>query len=514
MASATLETIVSNRIPCKSDREDGRVDVIAMSSSLLTDRMFIYTRFLEELSRRVCVKVWAGSALNPAFEQVWHSTHASVEGLPEVRAFREFYNYLRRVNEFVWDFRQQPPSRVSMMRRVTGRQQTALLRALKLPAQILSLARAERFMEDRLESLLLSYQRSEEAMRRLRTHRPEVLLTTGPFQFEQPGIVAAAKILGIPVLAFIPSWDNLSTKNRMVFKYDGYLVWSEQAREEIHHFYPQSRDVPVYVVGAPQFDIFFQERFSLSRAAFCSQVGLRPDRQIIVYALGSPNFLREHHGAVDLARRIARGELGDDVQMIVRPHPIHDNAELAGLFRQYAPRVILQHTAEPGVALTARSQGESQIVEWVNTFRHADVVVNLSSTVTVDAAIFDRPIVNLDYDPEPGHPNQALVKDVNHLWTHFKPVAESGGVWLVNNPEEMVDAIKTYLAHPELHREKRRWIADHVCGHLDGRCGYRMANAVLDFLQLKAAKVTLQNLKTKRFHLTTVKDIRRSAQIQ
>jgi len=36
----------------------------------------------------------------------------------------------------------------------------------------------------------------------------------------------------------------------------------------------------------------------------------------------------------------------------------------------------------------------------VNTFRHADVVVNFSSTVAIDAAIFDKPVVNLDFDPE------------------------------------------------------------------------------------------------------------------
>ena len=102
-------------------------------------------------------------------------------------------------------------------------------------------------------------------------------------------------------------------------------------------------------------------------------------------------------------------------------------------------------------------------------------------TVTIDAAIFDRPVVNLDYDPEPGQPNQELVKDINHRWTHFKPVAESGGVWLVNNNEEMLQAIRTYLLHPELHSEKRKWIAKYVCEYLDGRCGERMAHAILDF---------------------------------
>jgi hypothetical protein len=181
-----------------------------------------------------------------------------------------------------------------------------------------------------------------------------------------------------------------------------------------------------------------------------------------------------------MAERILRGDLGD-VQMIVRPHPIHDNEEMVDMFRPFAPRVVVQRTAKVGTSLTARSQDEGQVTEWVNTFRHADVVVNLSSTVTVDAAIFDRPIINLDYDPAPSQKDQELIKEINHQWTHFKPVAESGGVWLVNNDDELTQAVRSYLQQPEQHRKGRRWIVDHVCGYADGLCGERMAQAVIDF---------------------------------
>ncbi len=443
--------------------------------------MFLHTKFLDSLSNKSSVRVWATSAQNPRFQDMWSTVPAIVERFPDVRPFREIpHNYLRRLNEFTWDYRQQPPSRLSMIRHVRNSSWDRSIRALKIPARVLAGLKAEEVLENRLERMLLGYTRSGDALARLQANPPSVLFTTGPFQYEQPAIVAAAKNLGIPSLALIPSWDNLSTKSRMVFKYDGYVVWSDRLRYELNHYYPHTRDLPVYVVGAPQFDVFFQPRFMQTREEFCATQGLRADLPIIIYAVGSPNFLREHHGALEMARCISRGELGD-VQMLVRPHPIHDNAEMADLFRPFGPRVVSQSTAEAGTALTARSQDETQITEWVNTFRHGDVLINLSSTVTVDAAIFDRPVVNLDFDPEPGQPNQGLVKDVNHLWTHFKPIAESGGVWLVNDYAEMIEAVKTYLRHPEMHREQRRWIAEYVCGYLDGKCGQRMADAILEF---------------------------------
>lgn len=457
-------------------------EIMILSSSLLTDRMFLHTGFLERLNLAACPKVWATSAGNLRFRDLWNSAPAIVEAFPEIRPYKVFpYDYLRRLNEFVWDFRQYPPSRISMWRHVRSKVQPALMRALRFSARGLAMMKIESRLENALERILLGYPRSVEATERLRTNPPSVIVTTGPFQSEQPAIVAAAKNLGIPTLALIPSWDNISTKNRMVFKYDGYLVWSEQAKQELHEFYSYTQQVPVYVVGAPQFDVFFQEQFYLSRADFCATQGLNANLPIIVYAVGSPNFLREHHGALDFAKRVARGDLGN-AQLIVRPHPIHDNREMAELFRPFGPRVVLQQTAEAGTSLTARSQDKSQIIEWVNTFRHADAVVNLSSTVTIDAALFDRPIINLDYDPEPGQPRQALVKDVNHLWTHFKPVAESGGVWLANTPEELVEAVKKSIAQPELRREERAWIVKRVCEFADGRCGERMAEAILDFV--------------------------------
>ena len=475
--------------------EDCRLQVLLLTSSMLTDRMLFYSNFLNTLNSGAETKIWATSHTSTRESEETESDHR-VENFPSVLPFREFpYNYLRRMNEFVWDYIQRPPSRLSMMRHVRNRNQHPLIRALKLPARLLALLRVEQRFETYLEKLLLNYLRSSEALHRLSTDPPAVLVTTGPHRFEEPAVVAVAKTLSIPTLAFITSWDNISTKNRMVFKYDGYLVWSEKMKQELHRFYPQSRQVPVYVVGAPQFDIFFQQQFYQPREVFCADQGLRLDRPIIVYAVGSPNFIRgEYHGAVDMAKRVACGALGD-VQLIIRPHPLFDNREFDAL-AHLGSQIIVQKTGAAGMPLTSRTQNESQIVEWVNTFRHADVVVNLASTVTVDAALCDLPVVNLDFDPEPGQPNQQLIKDVNHVWTHFKPVAESGGVWLVNDMDELLHAVRTYLAHPELHREKRRWSAEHVCGYIDGRCGERMAKAILDFANtttgINTARATME----------------------
>ena len=291
--------------------EKNRPKILLLSSSLLVDRVFLYTDFVETLKKFGDITIWANSAGDDQTSSVWSKTAVKVENFPKIRSFREFpYNFLRRFNEYVWDYRRPLPSRVSMQRHVRNKRQDFSIRALKLPARIAAMFRLENPVEKKVEKILLGFPRSAEAEARLKELQPDIIVTTGPFQFEQPAICAAAKKLGIPTLAYIPSWDNITTKNRMLFKYDGYLVWSEQTKKELREVYQYTKNQPVYVVGAPQYDIFKQVKFHQSREEFCRQQNLNPEIPLIVYAIGSPNFLKEHHGAIALAERIGRGELG------------------------------------------------------------------------------------------------------------------------------------------------------------------------------------------------------------
>jgi len=449
--------------------------ILILSSSLLTDRMLSFSSFSEFANdANISFEIWSTSIQ----EEERISEKIFKKPFPKVLPFKEFpYNFLRRLNDFAWDYRLKSPSRLSMMKWV--RKYKVWISILKIPARMIAWLRLHILLEKWVEKKLLQYDRIPNLEKTLRDLNPDAILCMGPHRFEEPAVVAKAKKMKIPVLAFITSWDNLSTKNRMVFEYDGFFVWSPQMKKELLHFYPSAISKPISVVGAPQFDVFFQEKYIMSREEFCKKNKLDYTKKIVLYALGSPNFLQEYHGAIELSRRISNEELRD-VLLLVRPHPLFDKAELQSTFQQFLPTdVVLQNTSNPRLALSKRSQNESQIYDWVNTFRHADIIVNLSSTVVVDGAIFDKPIVNLDFDPEPDKPNQRLVKDVNHRWTHFKTIAESGGVWLVNDTDELVAAIKTYLQTPYLHCEKRQWIAEYVCGFLDGKSGYRLGMALV-----------------------------------
>ena len=104
-------------------------EVLLLSTSLLTDRMLFHSRVVDRLEQSRRVRIWTTAARDGATG----SGSAEVESFPRILPYREFpYNYLRRLNEFAWDFSLRPPSRLSMMRHVRNGSQRAHVRALAL----------------------------------------------------------------------------------------------------------------------------------------------------------------------------------------------------------------------------------------------------------------------------------------------------------------------------------------------------------------------------------------------
>ena len=462
--------------PRGRDAEEG--PVVVLSSSLLTDRMLAHSGFLDELGKARPVVVWPRSFDTERGQRVWRDVTAEVESFPTAEPFRQRVNYLRYVNDGAWDARLRSPSRASMDTHVRGRSEPPRMRWLRRVGGWLGRHGASERVEAIVAGTLQRTARSGDARERLERLAPSLLVVMNPFWFShEPPVAATAIAMGIKTVAFVPSWDNVSTKTRMTLPYDAYLVWSDVIRDELTAAYPRAKHRPVHVVGAPQFDAFFDPRFREPRESFCARHHLDPNRPVVLYAIGSPNFLKEHHGALAFAKQVQRGDLGD-AQVLIRPHPIHDSNQLDALVGELGPNVRLQRVPDPARPVADRSQTTEDIVDWVSTFRHCDVAINLASTVTIDAALFDHPVVNLEFDPEPGAPNARLVHDVNHVWTHFKPIAESGGVWPARDMAEVVEATRAYLSDPSLHRAARAALVSRVIGEADGASGVRLAQAV------------------------------------
>lgn len=305
------------------------------------------------------------------------------------------------------------------------------------------------------------------------------LTTKDLFSGDLPAVVAAQQ-LGLPVGTLVQSWDNLTNKAGVLPPdLDRYWTWNEHMTGELTGFYPRIDKRRVTIVGSPQFD-FHRAAAADPRTSFMRQVGLDPARPFVLVGTGTPSRIPEEHLlAIEIATKLR--EVEPSLQVLIRLHPKDDGSRWQPLMDAVrAAGAVLQHTAPPvhmdqgGYVPAAEFYREQ-----VSALTHAAVVVNSSSTLTVDAAILDRPVVCLAYDvgPDPKFPEgraQLFVK-----MSHYAPLVATGGVRVVRSTPECVAAIREYLAHPELQRAERQKIVDIVAGTVDGGAGARLADEVI-----------------------------------
>jgi hypothetical protein len=292
--------------------------------------------------------------------------------------------------------------------------------------------------------------------------------------------VLAARRLGIPCGTLVLSWDNLASKASVIPPWlDRYWTWSQAMSEELLALYPNIPAGRVQVVGSPQFDFHRRPELVESRERYCVRRGLDPERPIILIGTGTAARLPGEPATVlDLVRALQR-RLGR-VQVVVRLHPKDDGTRWNGARGELETLgTVIQHTAPPTPMDTGGFVPPGDFYqEQINALSHAAAVINISSTLTVDAAILDRPVICLAYDAAPdGRFPEGRAKLYAYS-SHYARLVATGGVAVVGSAAECVQAVETYLADPGRDREGRREIVEIVAGPADGRVGERLAAEV------------------------------------
>jgi hypothetical protein len=80
--------------------------------------------------------------------------------------------------------------------------------------------------------------------------------------------------------------------------------------------------------------------------------------------------------------------------------------------------------------------------------------INIFSTVTIEAAYFDKPIVHIAFDPQPVAGRIPCHEYYN--WDHFRPIVQKGATLFARSYEELFDAIDCSLRDPGRLREQRQ----------------------------------------------------------
>jgi hypothetical protein len=105
-------------------------------------------------------------------------------------------------------------------------------------------------------------------------------------------------------------------------------------------------------------------------------------------------------------------------------------------------------------------------------------MVNLATTVTLEAAIVDTPTVLVAYSPIDPDEMERYVVGL-HFRMHYKALVERDLVPVVREPGQLVSWINRYLDSPDLYRAQRATIVREWVQFTDGGSGHRLGDVIL-----------------------------------
>ena len=242
----------------------------------------------------------------------------------------------------------------------------------------------------------------------IRSRAPDVIVVN-PLNLrfsEETDYVKAARRLGVPTALPVLSWDNLSTKALIQIPPDKVFAWNEHHLADAMEIHGIARE-RIEIAGAPFFDKWFDAKTEVpSREAFCREVGLDPDRRILLYLGSSRRIAPNEVWFVEKLRRFLRASKNEQLrgcQMLVRPHPAHAKIydELTGDDVRVFPK---------GGELPETREGFAHMRA---SFLHADAAIGINTSGMIDAVLADRPTLAVRI-PRYAH-TQTDAKHFRHL---------------------------------------------------------------------------------------------------
>ena len=310
---------------------------------------------------------------------------------------------------------------------------------------------------------------------------PDVVVTaTAGVVLSDIRLIRRARAEGVPSATFTQGWDNLTSKTIVGARPDELIVWNERMLEEaveLHGFSPEQ----ITVTGPPHFDPYFLRTGWIDRDQHLRSLGLDPSKRIVLYATSPQRYFTDSIQVTEMLIQANEvGRFGPDVQLAIRLHPqvIQGvDADDLGLWERFRGRVYLDMPqGATGLAADYTPDGTRHISQLLDA---SAVTINVASSITIDASIFDTPVVNLRFDAEPGRP---YLKSVRRQYDtdHYKQVLRTGAVRLADSPEQLIDEVRRYLADPSHERAERARLVRELCYRSDGRAGARVAEAIVN----------------------------------
>lgn len=314
----------------------------------------------------------------------------------------------------------------------------------------------------------------------LKKYNPDLIFCSSIYDFDAFPLLRMAKKNNFPIIGMVLSWDNLSSNGVIPVRPDALIVWNKIMEKEAMDWHNYKKK-NIYVSGAPQFDIYAHNDSLLTRDEFINSIGGDKSKKLITYCTSTMLLAPFEAEIIEIiSNAIKNKKIKYPAQILVRVNNRDD-------FKQYDrfkkdPDVTVKTAYKVAKYSDKANPSREEMAYLGSTMKNSDVIVNVASTITIEACIFNTPVVNIGFDGYTKKPYHSSVLRY-YDYTHFKRIVKRSGFKIAKSEKELIKHINLYLENPSQDSDGRRKIVQDQCFKIDGNSGKRIANAVLDFLE-------------------------------
>jgi hypothetical protein len=324
-------------------------------------------------------------------------------------------------------------------------------------------------------------------------YQPDMIIASTPGWRMDRYLLRESARRGIPNMTVIVGWDNSSSYNISGADVQWATCWSELQKQELVHGsdWDPGR---VHVGGIPSYDGYFRKQWLISRDEYFKLHGLDPNRKLISYASSFVHFAPNYPNIEALAKLVSSDSLSQPSQLLIRLHPSHfqdrprifaeERMQVFDLEKKYSHVHVVQPVALGG---SLGYYGGEDMDEKSSMMAHSDVMVTVYSTMLVETAVHDTPMVAAVIDVPGGWNKKGKfslsLREIGDWPTH-KRFRDAKAGRVAATQEELRDVLNLYLQDRSIDSRERRTFVENEITFMDPIAGRRTAEFILKVLDL------------------------------
>jgi hypothetical protein len=330
------------------------------------------------------------------------------------------------------------------------------------------LKRAARYLE---KNLFRDYSYAE----LFEKYKPDAVFSTSIISSFDSAIMKEAQHRDIKTVSMPRGWDNVTTLFYRV-EPDVLIVQNEimkrgaEKRQSI-------RSNKIRVTGFPQFDWYRKEGIVKSREKFCASVGLDPRRKIIFWGSSGVWTPNDNTICETLTDIVENDKLDVPASLFIRSHFTDAVRKRFDYLKERKNVHVDENFTFSDFFWDNFDAPAEEIIQFINTMYHADVVISLCSTLVLDALFVDKPVINTAFEglfDKKGND----ISPILYRHDHYQPLLSLGVIDLVYTREALIDRVNENLMHPEKRKKERKQALKLLCYKDDGLSSQRIADVI------------------------------------